>query len=307
MEGFPRLISTLRLFGLSGFVALGALSSSLVVAQNAQPPEPSTQLAEVVVTAQYREEKLQDTPIAITAITAQDIEQRSFSDSFEVGYTVPNASFRPAQAAFGNTMTAFIRGVGQYDFDFAFEPGVGVYVDDVYQPFTMGTQMDLMDMDRVEVLRGPQGTLFGRGSIGGVVRLISKKAEGTDTGYIDVTPGSYKRIDVRAGYDFKLTDNLFARVTGVSRHSDGYQNVVDFACAHPTLAGALQVRDPSKAHHCLTGTQGGISVSGLRGQLRWVVGENFEANLAAEHQADTQEARADTLLAIVYPKDLSVK
>src|SRR5438874_8890905 len=233
MKGFPRLISALRLFGLSGFVALGTLSSGFAVADNAQPPEPSTQLAEVVVTAEYREEKLQDTPIAITAITAHDIDQRSFSDSFEVGYTVPNASFRPAQAAFGNTMTAFIRGVGQYDFDFAFEPGVGVYVDDVYQPFTMGTQMDLMDMDRVEVLRGPQGTLFGRGSIGGVVRLISKKAEGTDTGYIDLTPGSYKRIDIRAGYDFKLTDNLFAGVAGVSRRRDGYQNVVDFACAHP--------------------------------------------------------------------------
>ncbi|TLY65408.1 MAG: TonB-dependent receptor, partial [Gammaproteobacteria bacterium] len=146
MEAFPSLNSNLRLCAVSGFAALSAFFS---VTDNAQAPEPSTQLAEVVVTAEYREEKLQDTPIAISAITAQDIEQRSFSDSFEVGYTVPNASFRPAQAAFGNTMTAFIRGVGQYDFDFAFEPGVGVYVDDVYQPFTMGTQMDLMDMDRV--------------------------------------------------------------------------------------------------------------------------------------------------------------
>src|SRR5205814_8490653 len=154
----------------------------------------------------------------------------------------------------GNTMTAFIRGVGQYDFDFAFEPGVGVYVDDVYQPLSLGTQMDLMDMDGVEVLRGPQGTLFGRGSIGGVVRLISKKAEGTDTGYIALTPGSYKRIDLRAGYDFKLNDNLSARVTGVSTHSDASQNVADFACAHPTLPAPLQASRPSKAHHCVTAT-----------------------------------------------------
>src|SRR5439155_19660128 len=86
---------------------------------------------------------------------------------------------------------------------------------------------------------------------------------------------------------------------------EGYRNGVACARAPPRLAGALQVSDPSKAHHCIAATQGGISVSGLRGQLRGVVGDNFEANLAAEHQADTSEARADTLLAIVYPKDLS--
>jgi len=97
-----------------------------------------------------------------------------------------------------------------------------------------------------------------------------------------------------------VTDNLFARVTGVSRHSDGYQNVVDFACAHPTLAGALQVRDPSKAHHCITGTQGGISVSGLRGQLRWVVGENFEANLAVVRQCAKYKKR------IIFPSTSEV-
>src|ERR1700752_1140159 len=74
-------------------------------------------LEEIVVTAQYKEEKLQDTPIAITAITSVDIEQRSFQDAYELGYTVPNASFRPAQAAFGNTLTAYIRGIGQNDFD----------------------------------------------------------------------------------------------------------------------------------------------------------------------------------------------
>src|SRR5262249_16571805 len=79
--------------------------------------QPAGVLEEIVVPGQSREEKLQKTPIAITAITSEDIEQRSFNQSYEIGYTVPNASFRPAQAAFGNTMTAYIRGVGQNDFD----------------------------------------------------------------------------------------------------------------------------------------------------------------------------------------------
>src|SRR5690606_16626278 len=123
----------------------------------------------------YREERLQDTPIAITAVTAQDIETRAFTTAYEVGYMIPNASLRPAQAAFGNSMTAFIRGIGQNDFDFAFEPGVGIYIDDVYHPFTLGSQMELLDLERVEVLRGPQGTLFGRGSIGGAIRYVTQK------------------------------------------------------------------------------------------------------------------------------------
>jgi len=269
-------------------------------------------LEEVVVTAQYRQEKLQETPIAISVINGDEIQQRSFTQSYEIGYTVPNVSLRPAQAAFGNTMTAFIRGVGQNDFDQAFEPGVGIYVDDVYQPFTLGTQMDLLDLDRVEVLRGPQGTLFGRGSIGGVIRMISKQAEGTDTGYAELTTGSFRRVDVRAGYDFKLADNIFARVAGVSKQSNGYQKVYDFACLHPAppggvspVAGYLPVRDPSLGRGCQTGTQGGIDVSGLRAQLRWLFTDAMEVNFTIDYEHDTSEAKADSLIAIQYPLDLS--
>src|SRR5690606_5301800 len=194
-------------------------------------------LQEVVVSARYREENLQQTPIAITAITAEDLQQRGFTTAADVAYTVPNASFRPAQAAFGNTMTAFIRGIGQNDFLPEFEPGVGIYFDDVLHPVTMGSMVDLMDIERVEVLRGPQGTLFGRGSIGGAIRYVSKKPQGDDTGSISVLYGDFDRIDIRASYDFKVADNLFARVTGVAKRRDGHQNVLDFACAHPVAAG----------------------------------------------------------------------
>jgi iron complex outermembrane recepter protein len=302
----------------TAWLALLAAPAPLLAQNQAVAVEKvgSEGLEEVVVTAQYRQEKLQDTPIAISVITADDIQQRSFTESYQVGYTVPNVSLRPAQAAFGNTMTAFIRGVGQYDFDQAFEPGVGIYVDDVYQPFTLGTQMDLLDMDRVEVLRGPQGTLFGRGSIGGVIRMISKQPEGTDTGYAEFTTGSFDRVDVRAGYDFKLTDNIFARVAGVSKNSTGYQRVYDFACLYQVApgsppgtvsiqAGYLPVRDPSLGHNCQTGTQGGVDTTGLRGQLRWVFNDAVEANFAIDYEKDNSEAKADTLIAIQYPTDLS--
>src|SRR5262245_50992467 len=150
------------------------LNASPVLAQAAPAESGGGGLEEVVVTARYREENLQQTPIAITAITAEEIQSRGFTSTADIAYTVPNASFRPAQQAYGNTMTAYIRGVGQNDFNFAFEPGVGIYVDDVYYPTTMASQFDLLDLERVEVLRGPQGTLFGRGSIGGAVRQRAK-------------------------------------------------------------------------------------------------------------------------------------
>src|SRR5690606_26193227 len=123
----------------------------------------------------------------------------------------PNASLRPAQAAFGNTMTAFIRGIGQNDFDFAFEPGVGIYIDDIYHPFTLGSQIELLDLARVEVLRGPQGTLFGRGSIGGAIRYVTQPPQGGGSGNIRLTAGTFDRDAVRARYDFAVTDNASAR------------------------------------------------------------------------------------------------
>src|SRR5262245_51221345 len=161
-------------FALGATTVASAVGISLLSASPAYSQgtgnEDSGGLQEIVVTARYREENLQQTPIAITAITAQDIEARGFDNAAEIAYSVPNASFRPAQAAFGNTMTAFIRGIGQNDFLPEFEPGVGIYFDDVLFPVTMGSMVDLMDLERVEVLRGPQGTLFGRGAIGGAVR-----------------------------------------------------------------------------------------------------------------------------------------
>ncbi|MBV8804577.1 MAG: TonB-dependent receptor, partial [Sinobacteraceae bacterium] len=254
-------------------------------------------LEEIIVTARYRVENLQQTPVAITAVTSQDIEARGFTNSSDIAYAVPNASFRPAQAAFGKTQTAFIRGVGQFDFNFAFEPGVGIYVDDVYYPTTMSSQFDLMDLERVEVLRGPQGTLFGRGSIGGAVRYISKPPTGDNTGYIEGTVGDFHRVDLRAGYDFALIpDKLFARITGVSYKQDGYVDRIDFACEYPQLSGTLPPLSRNRGTGCKLGTMGGTDVNGARALLRYLASDSLTINLTLDYQRDDSEAAPDTLL-----------
>jgi hypothetical protein len=144
---------------LSAAVAAACgLNAGPAAAQGAQQQE-STGLEEIVVTARFKEEKLQETPIAITAVTGEELQSRGFQNAYEIAYTVPNASLRPAQAAFGASMSAYIRGIGQYDFLPEFEPGVAIYFDDVLHPVTFASAVDLMDLERVEVLRGPQGTV----------------------------------------------------------------------------------------------------------------------------------------------------
>src|SRR4051794_6115239 len=130
---------------------------------------------DIVVTAQFREQRLQDTPISITAVNAAQLEARSQTNLAQVADAAPNVSLKPQGASFGPSITASIRGVGQNDFNPAYEPGVGIYIDDVYYPQLTGAVFDLLDVDRVEILRGPQGTLAGRNSEGGAIKLYSRK------------------------------------------------------------------------------------------------------------------------------------
>jgi iron complex outermembrane receptor protein len=121
--------------------------------------------------------------------------------------------------------------------NFALEPGVGTYIDDVYYPTLTGSLVDLLDLERVEVLRGPQGTLAGRNSIGGAIKLFSQKPKGDNTGSLSLTYGSYNRVDVRGVADLPLIDGkLLARVSGVTKNRDGYVDRLDYACTHQTRA-----------------------------------------------------------------------
>src|SRR3982751_3540012 len=144
--------------------------------------EGEATVGEVVVTAQFRETKLQQTPLAISAITGDKLLQQGATNVTDISRTVPNTVIGPLGSGWGATLAAVIRGVGLGDNILSFEPGVPIYVDDVYIGRPQGAIFDLLDLERVEVLRGPQGTLFGKNAIGGAVRLISKKPVGSNTG-----------------------------------------------------------------------------------------------------------------------------
>jgi outer membrane receptor protein involved in Fe transport len=174
-------------------------------------------LEEITVTARFREENLQQTPLAITAFSGENMEARNLTDVTMIDTFSPNTIIAPLGAGWGSTAAAFIRGIGLGDNSLSFEPGVPIYIDDVYHGRPQGAILDLLDLERVEILRGPQGTLFGKNAIGGTIRLVSRKPQGDDTGEAEVKFGSYDRIDLRGSYDIALVpDKVFARFSASS-------------------------------------------------------------------------------------------
>jgi iron complex outermembrane receptor protein len=251
------------------------------------------------VTAQFRQQNLQDTPIAITAINAELLEARNQTRLSDITAQAPNVLLQPNPSGQGNSMRAFIRGIGQSDQSPSVEPGVGIYVDDIYFATITGSIFDLLDLDRVEILRGPQGTLAGMNSIGGSVKMFSRKPTG-EGGYVEATLGNFERRDFRASADFALIpDKLFARVSGVSRHRDGHVTRLDYACSHPNDPDVIsgKLKRAATNNDCKLGELGNQQMSALRGSLRFVPNEKLEINIIGDYTNDTSETQASTLLA----------
>jgi len=291
-----RSASAVRLSVRAALASTVALAPIVTMAQEAASTE-SEGLQEVVVTAQFREERLQDAPLAITAVTEDMMRARGQDSIFEVTQQAPNVQIKKASGPYGASTSAFIRGVGQADYNFAFEPGVGMYIDDVYFPTLTGSAFEIIDLERVEVLRGPQGTLQGRNAIGGSVRLITRRPTGDGGGYAEVTVGRFDRLGAKAAGEFALADNLFLRVTGASNTQDGYVKRIDFACANPELAAQLGISSSSTGQTgCELGTLGGQSYTAGRAHLRWLPTDDLEINLIGDLTNDRSEASAMVLL-----------
>jgi iron complex outermembrane receptor protein len=184
----------------------------------------SLELDEVRVTARRRSEDLQDTPVAVTALSAEALEVRAVRSLDALAQFVPNLQFDGAAPLSGAAYNAtiFIRGVGQNDFAIFSDPGVAIYQDGVYLGRSIGGVMDLVDVGQVEVLRGPQGTLFGRNTIGGAVILKSQELDASFGGNVTLGVGSLQRREMRATLNFPIDDQLTTRISAASLQRDGY-------------------------------------------------------------------------------------
>lgn len=169
---------------------------------------------EIVVTARKVAENIQDVPISMTAFSGKDLEVRGVSDLGDIGQYIPNVSIGER----GDTTNINIRGVNNYDPVVTADPAVGLYIDGVYLARTQGALLDMIDIERVEVLKGPQGTLFGKNTIGGAVNIVSKPPSGDGSGRVSVTAGTRGRIDASFSVDLGLADTLALKISGVSKN-----------------------------------------------------------------------------------------
>ena len=188
-----------------------------------EQPEEGAEFSEaIVVTARKRDENLQEVPVAVTVVSAEELEDAAAADISEIQASVPNLSIYPGRNQ-STTLTAFMRGIGQADPLWGVDPGVGLYLDDVYIARPQGALLDVFDVERVEVLRGPQGTLYGKNTIGGAIKYVSREMTDDFTGRVSITPGSHSNMDVRLGFSGPIVEGkLRGKFALASLRHDGY-------------------------------------------------------------------------------------
>lgn len=180
-------------------------------------------LEEIIVVARRREENLMETPVSITAFTNAELAARQIDQLHQIGESTPNLVFL-ASGGTGATLgaTMYIRGVGQEDLLPIAQPGVGLYIDGAYIARAASGLINVVDIESIEVLRGPQGALFGRNTIGGAILVNSVKPNDEFGGDVDLQLGEYNRQQVKASVNVPFTDNFFGRFTVMNRDKDGY-------------------------------------------------------------------------------------
>jgi iron complex outermembrane receptor protein len=261
-------------------------------------------IEEIVVTAEKRSENIQNVPISITAFTADTLRSKDLSDIHSLSNLTPNVNLDGGAPFSGDTsvLSASIRGIGQDDFAFNLDPGVGVYLDGVYLARTFGANQSLLDVDRIEILKGPQGTLFGRNTIGGAINIVTHTpgTESTLTG--SATVGQFNRHDVLLSADMPISSTVLTTVSVSSQTRDGYQNVVPYPPNSVIGSTPYQV-DSQTDFPKAQGTQsnssnGGQNVQAIRGKLLWHASSVLDVTVAGDYTHEDQSGMSNTVQSV---------
>ncbi|TFG87264.1 MAG: TonB-dependent receptor [Chromatiales bacterium] len=228
------------------------------------PVSGQSLIDEIIVTSQRREEQLQDVPIAVTAYSADQLEVLQVHETLDIGRLVPNL-IAHNNTGLGTANAYSLRGLNNTESIATFDPPVGSYVDDIYVSRQNANNFTLFDVDRIEVLRGPQGTLFGRNTTGGAVRVILKKPAEELGGYIEGGVGGYDHYNARGSVDIPISDTFLTKLSGYWIDEDGY---VD----NPTTGDTLN----------------GEENFGIRGAALWRIADGLAWDVAIDY-TDTDE------------------
>jgi iron complex outermembrane receptor protein len=236
--------------------------------------DPDAYIEEIVVTAQRRERPLQDVPISITVFENPEIEALKLTNIAGVARYTPNLVWDQSFLGAGNFSAVFIRGIGQSAsfFEGSADPAVGVYLDSVYIGRAVGSVLGIHDVDQIEVLRGPQGNLFGRNTTGGAVTVTTLQPAPEFSGWGEVTAGSDSRLDARGVLNVPISDKVFTRFSASSLNQDGYgtslQNGAEF---------------------------GDVNIDSARAALRWLPTVDLDVRLSYDQSKTRQNAPVLTL------------
>ncbi len=235
-------------------------------------------IEEIVVVARRREESIQDVPVAISAFTGTQLEKAGIEMVSQLAEIVPNMVFHTGAPIGGSTSTGslYIRGVGSNEVSMGTEPGVGLYVDDVYLARSVGSVLELVDIESVQVLRGPQGALFGRNSVGGAILLNTRRPADEFGGTVELTAGTDDRMEIRAALDVPLNESVRTRLSMLAGERDGYVNNLD---------GGDNLGDKRR-------------VAG-RGVLEWDAADNVMVTVTADATRERGSAIPSVLLGLV--------
>lgn len=217
--------------GLASTLAL-SLGHGLASAQDTDDDaDEARRFGTVKVTAQRREQSLLDVPLSVSAFSAEDLEATGAVDITSIQRSTPNATIEVARGS-NSTLIAFIRGVGQQDPLWGFEPGVGLYVDDVYVARPQGAILDIFDIDRIEVLRGPQGTLYGRNTIGGAIKYVTRRMGDEPDLKAKVNLGTFNQADVIVSGSTPLSDTFSVGGAVAKYTRDGFGENLNTGAEH---------------------------------------------------------------------------